>query len=59
MTILEQLPPGLTEQQVLEQAYNIMLAQQGPRTARYYFCYDEDYASDLVSAYFYAQRIRI
>lgn len=59
MTILEQLPPGLTEQEVLEQAYNIMLKEQGPRTARYYFYYDEDYASDLVTAYFYAQRIKI
>ena len=59
MTILEQLPAGLTEQQVLEQAYAIMLKEQGARTARYYFYYDEDYASDLVSAYFYAQRIKI
>jgi hypothetical protein len=59
MSILEQLPAGLTEQEVLEQAYAIMLAAQGARTARYYFYYDEDYASDLVSAYFYAQRIKI
>jgi hypothetical protein len=59
MTILEQLPPGLTEQQVLDQAFEIMRQQQSLRTARYYFYYDEDYASDLVTAYFYAQRIKI
>lgn len=59
MTILEQLPSGLTEQEVLDQAFEIMKQEQGLRTARYYFCYDEDYASDLVTAYFYAQRIKI
>ena len=56
MTILDQLAPGLTEQQVLDQAYAIMLKEQGFKTARYYFGIDEDYASDLVTAYFYREK---
>lgn len=57
MTILEQLDSGLTEQQVLTQAFEIMCKQQSIRTARYYFWYDEDYASDLVTAYFYKEKV--
>ena len=56
MTILQQLAPGLTEQEVLSQAYAIMLREQGFKAARYYFGIDQDYASDLVSEYFYNQK---
>ena len=56
MTILDQLAPGLTEQEVLSQAYAIMLKEQGFKAARYYFGIDEDYASDLVTAYFYQEK---
>lgn len=54
--ILDQLAPGLTEQEVLSQAYAIMLKESGFKTARYYFGIDEDYASDLVSEYFYREK---
>ena len=56
MTILQQLAPGLTEQEVLDQAYAIMLKESGFKTARYYFGIDQDYASDLVSEYFYREK---
>lgn len=56
MTIANQLPSGLTEQEVLEQGYQILLKEQGRRTADYYFYYNEDYPSDLVSEYFYIQK---
>lgn len=56
MTILDQLALGLTEQEVLDQAYAIMLREQGFKAARYYFGIDEDYASDLVSEYFYREK---
>ena len=56
MHILDQLAPGLTEQEVLDQAYAIMLREQGFKTARYYFGIDQDYASDLVTAYFYQEK---
>lgn len=55
-SILDQLAPGLTEQQVLDQAYAIMIKESGSKTARYYFGIDQDYASDLVTAYFYQDK---
>ena len=56
MSILQQLAPGLTEQEVLSQAYAIMLKESGFKAARYYFGIDQDYASDLVTAYFYQEK---
>lgn len=52
MTLAQQLAPGLSEEQVLAQGFKFLTEQLGLKTARYYFYYDEDYVSDLVSEYF-------
>ena len=57
MTVAKQLPPGLTEQEVLEQGYEIMLNELGRKSANYYFYTDEDYPSDLVNEYFYINNV--
>ncbi len=52
-----QLPPGLMdEDDILGQAFEIAKQELGPKRARYYFAYDEDFASDLVSTYFQNER---
>ena len=56
MTLAQQLPAGLTESQVLEQGYEIMLKELGRKSANYYFYTHEDYPSDLVNEYFYIQK---
>jgi hypothetical protein len=51
------LPSGLMDEDVvLDQAFEIASRELGQKRARYYFAYDEDFASDLVSAYFYNER---
>ena len=55
MTLAQQLPRGLSEDQVLAQGFQLLTQQLGVKAARYYFYYDEDYASDLVSEYFYKE----
>ena len=45
-----------SEDEVLNQAYKIVANDQGQKSARYMFNYDEDFPSDLVSAYFYLQK---
>lgn len=55
MTLAEQLPPGLTENQVLAQGYELLKKELGIKSANYYFYYNEDYPSDLVNEYFYIQ----
>lgn len=56
MTIAEQLPRGLNEREVLAQGYELMRKELGLKSARYYFYYHEDYASDLVNEYFYLHK---
>jgi len=57
MTIANELPKGLTtENEILNQAFNLMKLQLGLRTARYYFYYSEDYPSDVVSEYIWLEK---
>jgi hypothetical protein len=56
MTLAEQLPKGLDENQVLAQGFELMRKELGLKSARYYFYYHEDYPSDLVNEYFYLQK---
>ena len=57
MTIATELPRGLnTENEILDAAFALMKQQLGIKTARYYFCYHEDYPSDVVNEYFYLQQ---
>jgi hypothetical protein len=57
MTIAEQLPVGLvTEDEILGAGYQLMKQEMGSKTARYYFCYNEDYPSDLLSEYRYLKQ---
>lgn len=52
-----QLPPGLLdEDNILDQAFMIAKAEMGGKRARYMFAYDEDFPSDLISAYFANER---
>jgi hypothetical protein len=51
------LPAGLTdEKQILQFGYNDLKSVLGKKRADYYFNYDEDFASDFVSAYFWLQK---
>jgi len=52
MSLAQQLAPDLTENQILASAFEIMAKEQGIKTARYYFYYNEDFPSDLISEYF-------
>jgi hypothetical protein len=45
-----------SEDEILNQAYHIVSNEQGQKTARYMFNYDEDFPSDVVSNYFYLQK---
>ena len=57
MTIATELPRGLnTENEILDAAFALMKQQLGNKTSRYYFCYHEDYPSDVVNEYFYLQQ---
>jgi hypothetical protein len=57
MTIANELPRGLmTENEILDAAFNLMKQQLGLHTARYYFCYSEDYPSDVVNEYIWLQK---
>lgn len=57
MTIANELPRGLkTEDEILDMAFNLMKQQLGIKTARYYFCYHEDYPSDVVNEYIWLQQ---
>ena len=49
--------PGVaTEHEVLDIGFERLRQQQGLKSARYYFWYDEDFPSDYVSEYFWLQR---
>ena len=57
MTIATELPKGLTtEQDILNAAFELMKSQLGLRTAKYYFCYSEDYPSDVVNEYIWLNK---
>jgi hypothetical protein len=57
MTIANELPKGLTtENDIINMAFNLMKLQLGLRTARYYFYYNEDYPSDVVSEYIWLEK---
>lgn len=59
MTLAEKLfqtNPNLTEAEVLAQGFDLMKKEEGLKTARYYFWYHEDFASDFVSEYFWLQK---
>ena len=52
MTIATELPVGLvTEDEILDAGYLLMKQQMGAKTARYYFCYHEDYPADVIREY--------
>lgn len=58
-SLAEQIQPGLkTEKEILDAGYAIMKAQDGSKAARYYFCYHEDYPSDLLSEYNWLEQQR-
>ena len=49
--------PNLTaENDILALGFGIVKKAQGPKSARYYFWYHEDFPSDLVSEYFWLQQ---
>ena len=55
----QQLPQGLsTEDQILDQAYELIKAHQGTKAARYYISYHEDFPADLISEYRFLQKER-
>jgi hypothetical protein len=45
-----------SEEEVLNQAYHIVANDQGQKSARYMFNYDEDFSGDVVSNYFSLQK---
>ena len=45
-----------SETQLLGMGFDRMRVQQGLKSARYYFWYNEDFPSDFVSEYFWLQR---
>lgn len=47
-----------SEDEVLNQAWKIVSAEQGNKSARYMFNYDEDFPSDLLGAYRYLQDLQ-
>jgi len=52
MTVAQQLPNGLkTETEILAAGFALMKEQFGLKSARYYFHYNKDYPSDLISEY--------
>jgi hypothetical protein len=45
-----------SEEEVLNQAYHIVSNDQGQKSAKYMFNYDEDFSGDVVSNYFHLQK---
>lgn len=57
--IAEKIVSGLkTEKEILDAGWAIMKAESGTKTARYYFCYNEDFPSDLLSEYNWLEQQR-
>lgn len=57
--IFETRPEIQTEGEILDAGFERMRAEQGLKTARYYFWYDEDFPADFVSEYFWLQRQKV
>ena len=57
--IFETRPEIQTEGELLDAGFECMRAEQGLKTARYYFWYHEDFPSDFVSEYFWLQRQKV
>jgi hypothetical protein len=56
-SLAEQIHQGLaTEDQVFAAGFELMREQNGMRTARYYFYYNEDFPADFISEYFSLQK---
>lgn len=54
--LAEKLPKGLkTEDEILSAGFQIMKKEEGIKTARYYFYYNEDFPSDLIAEYKYLE----
>jgi hypothetical protein len=49
-------PKITVENDVLDLGFEIVKKAQGLQAAKYYFWYDEDFPSDLVSEYFWLQQ---
>lgn len=62
-TLAEQIfevAPGIdSEAELLDAGFERMRAEQGLKTARYYFWYHEDFPADFVSEYFWLQRQKV
>jgi len=54
--VANKLPRGLTEKQVLDQAFDIVAKDFGAKRARALLVYNEDFAGDMVSHYFLIER---
>jgi hypothetical protein len=54
--IFAENPNVTSEDQVLDLGFALLRKQEGLKSARYYFCYHEDFPSDYVSEYFWLQR---
>lgn len=54
--IFEVKPDVRSESELLGMGFERMRAQDGTKSARYYFWYHEDFPSDFVSEYFWLQR---
>lgn len=54
--IFEVRPDVRSENELLGIGFERMRAQDGAKSARYYFWYHEDFPSDFVSEYFWLQR---
>jgi hypothetical protein len=59
-TLAEQIfqeNPGIaSESELLGRGFELLRKEQGLKSARYYFWYDEDFPADYVSEYFWLQR---
>lgn len=49
--LAKQLPPGLSPEEVLDEAYQILVKNIGAKKAQFYFHHDDDFADDVYSAY--------
>lgn len=55
-----ELNPNIgSENELLGVGFDRMRAQDGTKSARYYFWYHEDFPSDFVSEYFWLQRQKV
>ena len=57
--VFETNPSIKSEDELLGVGFERMRAEQGAKTARYYFWYHEDFPSDFVSEYFWLQRQKV